>query len=444
MKRLTGHPVERVAVIGLDCAAPQLVFHRFAGELPVLQGLLAAGVWGELESVDPPITVPAWACAMTGCDPGQLGIYGFRKRIDHGYGEPGLVDSTDVRRPAVWDTLSRAKRQVIVLGVPPSYPPRRVAGCMVGCQLTPSTSRRYTYPADLAGEITRVVGDYAVDVADFRRRDRGRLIGEICDMTKRRFRLFRHLLKTRPWAFAMMVEIGLDRMHHGFWSCFDEGHPRFVPGHPHGNAILDYYRLVDREIGEVLQQLDDDTAVMVLSDHGAQALQGGFCISSWLRRHGYLKLRAEQIDWRQTRAWAEGGYCARVYLNVRGREPEGIVDPAEAPALCAQLSAELSKEPDEQGRALPWQIFRPADRYREVRGIPPDLIVYIGDLRFRAVGSMGHGALWIAGNDTGPDEANHAMQGIFILRCPGLAERGQLTGLRLIDCGPTILRLLGH
>ncbi|MCP4556338.1 MAG: phosphodiesterase, partial [Herbaspirillum sp.] len=135
----------------------------------------------------------------------------------------------------------------------------------------------------------------------------------------------------------------------------------------------------------------------------------------------------------------------RVYLNIRGREPQGIVDPAGVPALCAELEGGLSSLVDEQGTACRSRICRPADSYRRgARNIPPDLLVYLGDLHWRAVGSVGHGALWIAGNDTGPDEANHDSQGILILRAPGLGERGELEGLRLIDCGPSILSLLGQ
>ena len=114
---------------------------------------MAAGVWGELESVIPAITIPAWACAMTGRDPGQLGIYGFRHRSEYRYDAERLVGSTDVRHDAVWDVLSQVGEHVIVLGVPPGYPPRRVKGCHVGCFLTPDTRRRFTYPRELADEI---------------------------------------------------------------------------------------------------------------------------------------------------------------------------------------------------------------------------------------------------------------------------------------------------
>ncbi|HVM96495.1 MAG TPA: alkaline phosphatase family protein, partial [Candidatus Acidoferrales bacterium] len=74
---------EKVAVIGLDCVPPQLVFERWVELLPNLRRLMGEGAWGSLRSCDPPITVPAWASMVTGKDPGQLGVYGFRNRGSH-------------------------------------------------------------------------------------------------------------------------------------------------------------------------------------------------------------------------------------------------------------------------------------------------------------------------------------------------------------------------
>ena len=77
--------MKRLAIIGLDCAAPALVFDRFAADLPNLRRLMDAGSWGPLASCDPPITVPAWSCMTASRDAGQLGFYGFRNRRDYTY-----------------------------------------------------------------------------------------------------------------------------------------------------------------------------------------------------------------------------------------------------------------------------------------------------------------------------------------------------------------------
>ncbi|HID08969.1 TPA: phosphodiesterase, partial [Candidatus Micrarchaeota archaeon] len=107
----------RVLVIGLDCLDPDLV-ERFLPQLPVLRRLIREGEFRRLRSVDPPITVPAWMCAFTGRDPGELGVYGFRNRVDHSYGGLRIATSAAFRAPAVWDELGRMGLRSVVVGVP--------------------------------------------------------------------------------------------------------------------------------------------------------------------------------------------------------------------------------------------------------------------------------------------------------------------------------------
>lgn len=443
----------RVVVLGLDCATPQLLFDRFAGELEHLGRLRQGGVWGLLTSVVPAITVPAWACSMTSRDPGQLGIYGFRNRKDYSYEGLAFATAAAVREAAVWDILSRQGKQVIVVSVPPSYPPAPVNGLRVGCFLTPNIDSDYTYPSELKAEIASVVGEYMIDVPNFRSDEKDRVLGQAREMAVQRFKLFRHLLKTRPWDFAMMVEIGLDRVHHGFWEHFDETHRSYEPGNSYENAVLDYYRLLDSEIGQVLAELDDDTTVIVMSDHGAKPMEGAICVNEWLIQEGYLRLKSPpqgptrfsfgDVDWARTKAWGEGGYYGRLFVNVRGREPEGTVPVEEYEGLRDELATKLAAIPDHEGRPIGTRVFKPEDTYRECRNVPPDLIIYFGDLDWRAVAQVGGGAIQTFENDTGPDGANHAQEGIFIMRGPGIQSGRRLEGLQLVDCGPTVLERLG-
>src|SRR5918999_4695894 len=123
----------RIAVIGLDCGTPQLLFEDFAGELPNIGALMARGMHGELASITPPITVPAWACSMTGRTPGQLGIYGFRNRKDSTYDGLSIATSDKVTEPQVWDALGKRGKKSLLIGVPPGYPPRPLEGWRVSC-----------------------------------------------------------------------------------------------------------------------------------------------------------------------------------------------------------------------------------------------------------------------------------------------------------------------
>ena len=110
-------------------------------------------------------------------------------------------------------------------------------------------------------------------------------------MTDKRFALARHLMATKPWDFFMMVEMGTDRVHHAFWQYFDPDHHRYEPGNPFESVIGDYYEHVDRKIGELLEVMPDDAHVLVVSDHGAQCMDGGIALNEWLIQKGYLVLR---------------------------------------------------------------------------------------------------------------------------------------------------------
>jgi predicted AlkP superfamily phosphohydrolase/phosphomutase len=444
----------RALVIGLDCAAPQLVFDRWLDRLPNIRAVTERGAFGILESCIPCITVPAWSVMTSSRSPGALGIYGFRNRRDRSYDGLRVADSRAVRAPRVWDVLSERRRRVVVLGVPGTWPPPRVNGELVSCFLTPDTRRyQYTHPPELANEIQAVVGDYSVDVADYRTDDKDRLIAQVDDMTDKRFRLADHLLETRDPELFFMVEMGTDRMHHGFWRFTDPEHRLYEPGNRYENAIRDYYELVDERIGGLLRHADEDTAVMIVSDHGAKRIDGGVCINEWLRREGYLTLldepaeavplRPEMVDWSRTIAWGEGGYYCRLFLNVEGREPQGVVPAGDYERVRDELRARLEALEDDRGRPMGTVAHKPEDLYAERNGVPPDLLVYFGDLHWRSIGRVGTGAVHVLENDTGPDDANHAQEGMYVLAAPGVPP-GPGPHRDIRDVAPTLLDLLGE
>ena len=154
-------------------------------------------------------------------------------------------------------------------------------------------------------------------------------------------------------------------------------------------------------------------------------MEGGFCSNEWLVREGYLALKEQpasvekldprNVDSTRTKAWGDGGYYGRLFLNVRGREPDGTVPPEAVPDLKRELMAKLEALTDEGGRPLGTRVFAPEDAYAAGRNVPPDLIVYFGDLAWRSVGSIGHESVWTHDNDTGPDDANHARFGVFLM-----------------------------
>ena len=443
----------KILVVGLDCAAPELLFGD--ERLVNFRRLMDAGVYGRLESVIPPITVPAWMCMATSQDPGSLGVYGFRNRVDHSYNGLGIVNSRSIGELAIWDQVAREGKKSVVIGVPPAYPPRKVNGISIGCFLTPDTSKDvYTHPASIGAEIEELVGQFPVDVKGFRTDDKAWLRDEIYAMSRKHFEVVRHYLKNAEWDYFQFVEIGLDRMHHGFWSHHDPEHVLHKPGNPFQETIRDYYRYLDEELGSLLELLTDDTVVLVVSDHGAQRLDGGFCVNEWLIQQGWLVLNQYpekvtpfgklDVNWEKTRVWSEGGYYARVFFNVKGREPKGAIEADDYDRFRAEVQARFEATTDAEGKPLGTLVFRPEDIYKHVRNVAPDLIVHFGALYWRSIGGVGYPTLHVIENDTGPDDCNHAQHGAFILASSNNPLRGQVEGTHLLDIAPTLLELGGY
>ena len=443
----------KICVLGLDCAAPEVVFGD--ERLVNLRRLMDAGTYGRLESVYPPITVPAWMCMCTSQDPGSLGVYGFRNRLDYSYDKLGFANSASIKTFAIWDQLAREGKRSIIMGVPPNYPPRKINGISIGCFLTPDTTKNdFTHPPSLKAKIHELVGEYPVDVKNFRTDRKDWLRDEIFKMSEKHWKVVHWLLKEQDWDYFHYVDIGLDRMHHGFWNYFDQKHVLFEAGNPYQTAIPDYYLWLDEQIGKALELLDSETIVLVVSDHGAQRLDGGIAINQWLIREGLLVLNEYpttltpfeklNVDWTKTRVWSEGGYYARVFFNVQGREPQGVIPANEYEAFQEEMRSKIEAITDTEGHPLSSLVFKPKDLYQNVRNIAPDLIVHFGGLYWRSIGTVGHPSLHVQENDTGPDGCNHAQYGAFILAAPNLPLSGEYQGARLLDIAPTVLDLGGY
>ncbi|NJP07010.1 MAG: phosphodiesterase [Chloroflexaceae bacterium] len=445
-------PTPQLLVIGLDCAEPSLVFERWRDDLPNLRRLMQQGAYGRLQSCIPAITVPAWSCLLSGRDPGELGIYGFRNRADRSYAEMRIADSQAVRFPRLWELLGQAGWRVAVLSVPGTSPPPAVHGSLISCFLTPSLQVSYTHPPELAQTITEWLPEpYLIDVPNFRSEDKQRILADIYTICDQRFALAQRLLADEQPDLLLMVEMGVDRIHHAFWRHMDPQHPRFVPDSPFAQVIHDYYCHVDAQIGRLLAACAEETVVLVVSDHGARALMGGFCLNQWLIDEGYLVLHEQpagpqpldwrQVNWSQTRAWGAGGYYGRIFLNVQGRESEGAIAPATYEHERQTLATRLEALSGPDGQPMGNRAFVPKTIYQRVRGIAPDLIVYFGDLAWRSVGTIGVEQHYTLENDTGPDDANHAQDGLFIWVDPQHPGQGQqVVGASMYDIVPTLLK----
>jgi predicted AlkP superfamily phosphohydrolase/phosphomutase len=251
-----------------------------------------------------------------------------------------------------------------------------------------------------------------------------------------------------------MHEIGFDRLHHAFWKFFDPSHPKYVRGNQYENIDLEYYKAVDDRIGRLLKIFGKDCITFVLSDHGSKAMLGAFCVNQWLEREGYLvfskrpksvvALDKAEIDWARTKAWGWGGYYARIFFNVKGREANGIVDPKSLDSEMETLTSKIMRISDNTGRVMKNVVYKPDKLYGSAVGDKPDLMVYFDELNWRSAGTVGHDSLYLSENDTGPDDSVHSMNGIFLMYNPkkNLGSR-IIKNARIEDIAPTILEMFG-
>jgi predicted AlkP superfamily phosphohydrolase/phosphomutase len=157
-----------------------------------------------------------------------------------------------------------------------------------------------------------------------------------------------------------------------------------------------------------------------------------------------LPLERVKVNWSKTKAWSSGGYYARIFMNVQGREPNGVIAPVDYERERDELARRLIAIPGPNGEDIGTRVFKPEEIYHKVNNIAPDLIVYFGDLAWRSVGSLGLESIYTFENDTGPDDANHAQQGMYILYDPSHDLGGRRLQAQIMDVAPTVLHYMNE
>jgi len=397
--------VKRVCVLGIDCMSPWVVFGPMRQELPTLDRLLSEGHCGILESSFPPTTIPAWMSMFTGKSPGQLGVYGFKHRRGHAMNSPiEAVSRLDYQAKPIWEWASRQNLESVVVGVPSSWPVASLRGAMVSDFTTP-TNQRSSYP----GRYKEMLGEgWSWDLSNWRVSEQEATLSDLIALSENYWRVFEQLLTDYPnWILGILVDIAMDRAHHLFWEQgIDEGKAPRRDG-----PLWSFYKYIDSKLQSFISNLPCNVSLLIVSDHGAQAMRGGFCINQWLINQGLLELnhspkaavRPSDVNWQKSTWWGEGGYIGKLHLS-----PYAEHEPRDA---LNNLRARLELEAFDK-EVL---IHAPDELYDEVQGSPPTAFVEIEALKIRCIGSLDPSKnLWPMDNDQGADAANHHPDGLFI------------------------------
>jgi predicted AlkP superfamily phosphohydrolase/phosphomutase len=292
----------RLVIIGLDGATFDLIEPwAAAGDLPNLSRLMAEGSWGRLRSVVHPFTAQAWTSMVTGAQQGKHRIFDFWERDFHTYGFR-LLNASHRALPALWNLLSRAGKDVIIVNLPQTYPPEPVQGVMVSGRDTPGLGAAYTHPTSLKAELDQVSSTPYVIVPDdwlWMQRNRPDLARqELLREIDVRFDVASHLMSTQPWDLAFFVVSATDGAAHFFWKYHDPTHPLHDPTEAahtsYGDTLRQVYRRCDQRIGQLLAHFatSDDCNVLVVSDHGQGPLKAqAIHLNLWLEQAGLLRFR---------------------------------------------------------------------------------------------------------------------------------------------------------
>ena len=505
----------RVMIIGLDGATLDLI-RPWAEEgiLSTFKKLMQDGTWGPLRSTIPPVTPAAWSSLITGVNPGKHGVYDFTSRQGEGY-EFDLVESTLRQAPSLWQLASQAGKRVIVYNVPVTYPPERVTGLMVSGMMTPPGAKDATYPRELQAELEKAVpGHVYSGYSLFRPGRETEFIQELLRDHDQNLAAARYLMQRQPWDLFVMVFQHTDTMGHFMWKHMEnhgEGLPEAVREQA-ANAMRECYRDADTKLGQLIQEAGEGTHVVVMSDHGHGRLAYGFSVNTWLLEKGYIRVKQDaltrlryklytlgftpdfaylvisrlriakgskksgkdrfagikerlgrfflsfdDIDWSRTSAYSNGSF-GPIFVNLKGREPQGIVEPGpECDALLDRLIADLKTIQDpETGRPLLSEFWRGREVYSgpfSDRG--PDLVCFPEDWRYGAAGRKQFETnRWLMSlDDDGRTPSlvrarvtyngTHRMDGILFLAGPGIQPGQTIEGASILDVAPTVLALLG-
>src|SRR3972149_6496232 len=390
---------QKVLIIGVDGATYQIIRPMIKeGKLPNFERLINTGVSGDLTTTIPSLTPTAFTTLMTGVNPGHHGIFDFAGGVHRDYRSRIILNSSNIHVKTIWEIISEKNKKVISIGVPFTYPPFPVNGIMVSAGMpNPEKGQDVKiFPPEVGKEIMDYIG--GTQHKNLTRRGSG-----FCGMPQMEFYedlqekvyyvfekvrgIFFYLFNKYEWDIFMVHFNLTDMLQHNFWRFIDPGHVSYDKSlaEHFENAIYKGYQDIDKLIGEVLAKTDQETNVIVLSDHGFCPVHYLFNMNYWLEEIGMLKRKkryigrykvhrttfqrglsrlgyqnladhlptwlsgmnlpvvrrnidpggafafrnqsdrfAEMIDWKRTRAYAD---VHGINLNLRGREPEGVIEP---------------------------------------------------------------------------------------------------------------------
>lgn len=489
----------KVFIIGLDGASFRLMRPwLIGGELPNLSSLVEEGASADLRSTVPPLTPCAWVSLMTGKNPGKHGIYDFYKKTQ-GY-KLRPVNATDIDSETLWSKINKAGGKTIVINVPMTYPAAKVDGVMISGLLTPPGVSRQGgsfHPPELERKLLENVGGYRLEPEEIWGKDTDAWLKDLYDVTERQFKTTTYLLRNHDWDFFMVVFQGTDWITHNFWRFFDPNHPEYDPklSRKYGGEILAFYKTIDSLIGAIEKELNENTTLIIMSDHGhgplykvihinnlmgnlgllrlkersiRNPLRLDFWLSKlrlrkdqvwnllskypvimrlirevWYRHSSSIELSLSDVDWSRTKVYGSG-HMGQLRLNVKDRESRGIVKSEEYDELINRLKKELYRlrDPITNERVVE-RVFRREEIYsgKYVKEAPD--LLYLTNCPYVPYNGIEINTGRLITPSPSIQSSMHTMDGILIMKGPGIRKGVRLEKASIMDIFPTVLHIMG-
>jgi predicted AlkP superfamily phosphohydrolase/phosphomutase len=492
----------KVVVLGLDGATWDVLEPLArAGHLPNLERMRERGASGTLSSIFPPLSPVAWTAVMTGKNSGKHGVFEFIE-FDHNPLGGRVNSSRAIRAELLWEIAGRHGKASLAGAVPMSYPPRKQTGFFLGDFLSPANAADFSNEPGILRELEAHLGEpyrpWDASVHDGAHEPEA--LRNLTSFLDHHLRTVEFLLQRCLWDLFVYDLMATDRIQHELWHAWDPAH-RVARGRDLSAVragFADFWRKLDDGVGRITEKLPPNTSIILMSDHGFGPIEWYVNFNVWLLEQGFIELhdslyvrqkrwfydrgvtpewfyglmarcglaqnrvsrfRGKQmsaldriadkaflskrhIDWSKTKGYAQGNF-GQIFLNLKGRQPNGCVDPGDARAVLDEIKGKLLElAHPETGRPLVERVFEARELYHGPHAhMAPDLTVVLADWRYRTIGLYDFTTNKVISPAFGPT-GDHRMDGVFIGVGPAFTPGVKLSGASLLDIAPTVLRLL--
>lgn len=260
----------RILVLSLDGANRQVLLKGINNSsLPTIAEVVSRGDIDTLKAPLPPTTPVSMSSILTGVYPDKHGIFSFENK------DGGYVGYKDIQSPTLFDILDKEDRKIISVNTPMTSPPPEIKGKIVSG--FPVNSNTLAWPPTLNHQLRDQ--DYRVEPVDFNE-GQEKFIEDIFKLAEKRFETAEELIED-DWGIFFLTFTGDARLQH------------FIKDE---DTIMEFYKKVDEYLGSLLEKIEDEINILIISDHGFQDLEVEFNINQWLNKEGYMDVDQE-VDW---------------------------------------------------------------------------------------------------------------------------------------------------